>query len=233
MIFRMMIVAAALVMGALVPSSAHAAVAAADWQTTGDGLLTRDTVNGLDWLDLTVTRGLSVNDAVALTRPGQTFEGFRIARLDQLFGLYGQAVGPVVPAFNGNTPIFDFTPEERAAQRQFVDLIGVTITYDFPDFGTRRDAIGLLRTTPGTEDSSLLAGGLFFYFDDRELSFSWFNDGYTNSRTYSDPSTGIYLVRSLGAVPEPATWLMMVTAFGLVGTAMRYRRDGARGPRSA
>ena len=32
-----------------------AALVNVDWQTSGDNLVTRDTVSGLDWLDLTVT----------------------------------------------------------------------------------------------------------------------------------------------------------------------------------
>jgi hypothetical protein len=37
-------------------------------------------------------------------------------------------------------------------------------------------------------------------------------------RTYSDDSV------LTGAVPEPATWLMMILGFGMVGGAMRYRQ---------
>lgn len=39
--------------------------------------------------------------------------------------------------------------------------------------------------------------------------------------------TGSYVVASVsapGAVPEPATWAMMIGGFGAVGVAMRYRR---------
>ncbi len=36
-----------------------------------------------------------------------------------------------------------------------------------------------------------------------------------------------YQLRDVGAVPEPATWAMMITGFGLVGGAMRRRRTGA------
>ncbi len=30
-----------------------------------------------------------------------------------------------------------------------------------------------------------------------------------------------------GAVPEPATWLMMITGFGMLGVAARVRRSSA------
>ncbi len=41
--------------------------------------------------------------------------------------------------------------------------------------------------------------------------------GYDNITFGSDRATG-------GAVPEPATWAMMIGGFGMVGGAMRYRR---------
>lgn len=34
--------------------------------------------------------------------------------------------------------------------------------------------------------------------------------------------------RAVAAVPEPATWAMMMVGFGMVGAASRYRRRGAR-----
>jgi len=40
----------------------HAVLMGADLLNPGDSLLTRDTATGLDWLDLTATTNLSVND---------------------------------------------------------------------------------------------------------------------------------------------------------------------------
>jgi hypothetical protein len=215
---------------ALSATTLHAAVTEADWQTPGDRLLTVDSVNNLAWLDLTVTRGMSFNAVLAQTAAGGAYAGFRIPRLSDLGSLYRQAVGPFAENANGNTPISDFTPAERAAQRAFVDRIGVTGTYDFssfPGYGVRRDAVGLLRTSP--YEPGLLAAGYFFYFDDVALSYSWFNNGYTNSGDYVDSITGVYLVRNLaGAVPEASAWAMMIAGFGLVGGVLRRRSQGDR-----
>ncbi len=214
-------------LGAALSLPAQAAVVSADWLAAGDGLLTRDVVNGLEWLDLTQTRGVSFNEALADTAVGSRFAGFRIPTLDDLFGLYGEAVGPVTSASNGNTPIFDFTSEERAAQAKFVEMIGVTFTFDFPGAGERRDAIGLLRPgSIGADPAIPVAGGLFFYFGSGVTSYSWFNNGYAGSTDYADGSTGVYLVRSIGpgAVPEATTWAMMIAGFGLVGATMRRQR---------
>jgi len=41
---------------------------------------------------------------------------------------------------------------------------------------------------------------------------------------FTAPTYGPTFVSRVGAVPEPATWLMMIAGFGLVGTASRRRR---------
>ncbi len=213
---------------------AQAAVVSADWLATGDGLLTRDAANGLEWLDLTQTQGMSFNQALADTASGRRFAGFSIPTLDDLFGLYGEAVGPVTSSSNGNTPVSDFTSEERAAQAKFVEMIGVTFSFPFSAGGERRDANGFLKTgSIGADPAIPVAGGLFFYFNDRDLSFSWFNNGYAGSADYADGSTGVYLVRSIkpAAVPEATTWTMMIAGFGFVGAAMRRQRQTTWGLR--
>lgn len=48
-----------------------------------------------------------------------------------------------------------------------------------------------------------------------------------NSQTYNyDRSISFTLSGVTGAVPEPATWAMMILGFGLVGAALRQRRGG-------
>lgn len=49
-------------------------------------------------------------------------------------------------------------------------------------------------------------------------------NGAVTSLVYSD--TGVLLqIRSIAAVPEPETWAMLILGFGMVGGAMRTRRD--------
>jgi len=71
---------ALLLFGALSYSTtSNSAVIEADLFNTGDTLLTKDTSNGLYWLDVTLNVGMSYNDVLALTQPGGIYEGFRYA----------------------------------------------------------------------------------------------------------------------------------------------------------
>jgi hypothetical protein len=74
----------------------HAAVISHDWKTPGDGLLTYDTVNNREWLDLSQTllsdqfpgsgsTPLEIRESryqyvVSQTAPGGLFEGFTVAQ---------------------------------------------------------------------------------------------------------------------------------------------------------
>jgi hypothetical protein len=79
-----------------------------------------------------------------------------------------------------------------------------------------------LRLAPGGNPGDV-AAGCFFYFENDSGAFSWFNNGYTNSADYRDSTTGVYLVRSAAAVPEPGSWAMLIAGFGLTGIVARRR----------
>jgi hypothetical protein len=58
--------------------SVQAELVSTDWKNTGDGLATLDTATGIEWLDLTQTDGMSINQAEGLTVVGSTFDGWRL-----------------------------------------------------------------------------------------------------------------------------------------------------------
>jgi PEP-CTERM motif len=51
-------------------------------------------------------------------------------------------------------------------------------------------------------------------------NFGWMID---NGGFYNNDSVGVNFTATLGAVPEPASWALMIAGFGLVGFAMRRR----------
>ncbi len=57
------------------------------------GSFTTDSSTGLDWLDLTATKGYSYNYVVSQLGSGGLFEGWSVANGDQLSGLFDSAGG--------------------------------------------------------------------------------------------------------------------------------------------
>src|SRR5262245_27771125 len=57
----------------------------------GPGTITRDTVGGLDWLDVTLTKNRSVDDITAQLGLGGEFEGFRYATTAEIAALWTEA----------------------------------------------------------------------------------------------------------------------------------------------
>lgn len=59
--FRSIVIAATGIAGlCLIATTGHAALVTKDFQTQGDGLLTLDTASGLEWLDSSVTTGMTL-----------------------------------------------------------------------------------------------------------------------------------------------------------------------------
>lgn len=114
----------------------------------------------------------------------------------------------------------------------------VTGTYKF--LGASGDlATGLVPFNQG--NAQIHIGGYLFPSDYRTgpgaITFSGIQEVITiNSSTGADPRTyntiSLYtdgrVTATGGAVPEPATWAMMILGFGMVGGAARYRRRWAR-----
>lgn len=73
---------------AMLCASAEAALVERDWQSPSDAALTYDTDTGLEWLDLTVTQGMSYNDVAPLLATGQIYEGFQFASDARIIGLF-------------------------------------------------------------------------------------------------------------------------------------------------
>lgn len=74
----------------LVPP-ADAALIERDWQISGDAALTYDTATGLEWLDLTVTAGMSYNEVAAELEGGGAYDGFAFASEQQVTELFNSA----------------------------------------------------------------------------------------------------------------------------------------------
>lgn len=102
----------------LVPGRAVASVIQIDGWTTGDARLTRDTLTDLDWLDLTVTDGKSVNDVIVDDFGNLLGLGFRMATVQEVSMLFTH-VGAL-----GNPLVFSRNAENIPIAENLISLLG-------------------------------------------------------------------------------------------------------------
>ena len=81
----------------LFSSPISAQVIEVDSVVFGPGTLTRDTVQGLDFLDLDDTRGRSFQDVSSQLGSGGEFDGFRYATFDEIASLVSNYNSPATP----------------------------------------------------------------------------------------------------------------------------------------
>lgn len=123
-------------------------------------------------------------------------------------GVFVAFFSPIASEFEVRTTysVQDTNPSGVAVSFLYEPIFGVP---NFSFLG-RLDA----QTTSGSYATRVFlpAGGILAVIFDKD-------------RDYSNDSTGVNL--TLTAVPEPATWAMMIAGFGLTGAALRRRASAA------
>ena len=111
---------AILAMGALFSSFAQAELISTDWQVAGDGYSTLDTVTGQEWLDLTLTKGMTYNEVAQELGEGGMFEGWRLPTVDEVHALIDNAIpDDGVTQYNGYS-----TTQSSTYTTIFLDMFG-------------------------------------------------------------------------------------------------------------
>lgn len=221
-------------------SSANAALSSVDWQTANDGLLTRDTVTGLEWLDLSFTavgtdRNAALNNTIAkiqnrLQNPSDILYGFRYASIGEVQSLFIDA--GLLITDSGYQAGVNATPKQTS---DFISLLGATFLPGELNGSFRRDLFGFTATVCADLNDSHCPSNAS-NSDDFAVSGAGFD--YLN-RTYADLvidhtdpnsyrfNTGHFLVRdhqSLAAVPTPAAGSLLLSSMLLL---CRVRAKGA------
>ena len=180
-----------------------------------NGTYTTDTVSGLDWLDLTETRGLSYDYISSKSGVGQDFEGWRYATGIEVSGFFD--------AFGGNSAFYNGTSTQNYGLfEQIGPLWGDLACQD-------------LGCTPGKGGSHFMYD-LYQYSDtiwllsqgviasDATTGIADLSIGPVHTNFTSSFLAGSALVRTTQPVPVPATvWLFGSGLVGLVGLARRKK----------
>ena len=194
----------------LLPTSLPAAVIERDWQTPGDGLLTFDTVNQREWLDVPESL-LSIYGAFELvvdeTAPGGDFEGFRAAKQVDVLALAESAgidTGTLEASING------------PATAKLITLFGVTLFSG----GGSRSSFGLIdnfnELPTNASNQVVVAIDELPPFNHAGLSFLTL--GTVGERPFG--FTGVMLYRQ---VPEPTGIVLALFSLLALCTARRFR----------
>ncbi len=189
--------------GSLLTINAHAALFSVDWQTSGDGLITKDANTGLEWLDLTETTNLTYPEVLAETVAGGKFSNWSIASNTEVLELWSSANIPVIG--------FSFYAANYEPVSDLLDLLGSTYIDPLPDYrlswGRTSDSY-----SAGNHNATLLWATSIYGTPEALASIN------TNPQEFPDDQAtatwGTYLYRA-SPVPEPS--IPILIWLGLVG----------------
>ena len=193
---------------AVVSLNVNAAIISVDWKSTGDDLITRDTVSGLDWLDLTVTDNMSFNQATAELNVGGLFEGWRYATRTEVVGLWANF--NIDLTFSHTAPGY-LDPNIEVA----TTFLGNTVVEYKPDelpFGV----LGHINEFPSATTVTRM-GSYYNAFDD----LTYYNVLNDDDRNVVTNYAGSYFVRVSSVPIPPAIWLFGSGLIGLIGFTRR------------
>lgn len=113
--------------GLLFSAAASAEFVETDRLVEGDAQATLDTETGLEWLDISVTRGFTMELVIERTQKGGDLEGWRLPTQDEVYTMFAKFFPYYTPAGSGRVDYHkNSQPEIEADAQYFTSLFGAT-----------------------------------------------------------------------------------------------------------
>lgn len=180
-----------------------------------NGVYTSDTASGLDWLDLTETRGLSYFDVVSNIENGGSFSGWRYATIEEL--------SAVTQQFGLDDIIFSSVTSELSASINLMNSYFGDLFYGL-DAGNPSNLSGSYGMVAGPTENIGCCGSQWWQpgaLVKKDILSDQINvevlglGSYVKADGFNE--VGSYLVRDASAVPVPAAlWLFSSALIGLI-----------------
>lgn len=193
----------------ILPATASATLIEADFLSSGDNLLTQHTESGLEWLDITYTKGAGRNVIENGYKDLLTLHGFRYAKQSEVANLFVSA--GIQDLSNG------FTSSNLDAAQFTQSLLGVTHSFGYGDFdwadGPSLSGIVDFDIYQGPFESAVATIQIL---DSLPIARATVED-YTVRDNVSHSWVGSFLVRDITTIPSPHTiFLILNGLFGLL-----------------
>lgn len=168
-------------------SLASAELVERDYLTQGDGHISYDTQTGLEWLDFSYTKGMSIYNY--LQNP---VSDFRVANYDELTTMFNNALG--FP--EGTSEKFNYmgkSSEDAVLMNNFIDTFG---NHDYSNAGVLEYFYGRYYVEIDGHQTSGL-GGVVQRMRDGSVTEQYYtvSQGQGSSLGYRNNSQGLFLVR--------------------------------------
>lgn len=202
------------------PNISFAIIVNVDWQSVNDNLITRDTSNGLDWLDLGVTANRSYDDISSQLGAGGEFSGWRYATRSEIISFFD--------SFGGDSQYYlGWTTQNNDLFSNVAPYWG-DLKCDDPLVNCPTGAYGysyfIYNEIPSTGyHTAGLISDNYTQAISIDHDYIWFDALSRQDNLYSD-WVGHALVKEVTTVPVPsAIWLFGSGLIGLIGAAKRKK----------